>query len=105
MRTDLKSRLGRASAAIAVGLVALVGVASTADAQSCNTPYSNCGWTWGGRYGAPPNAYYSYSAPGYPYSYGQRPSYGYYARQNSYPPAYYGNGGNAASQLGGLFVR
>jgi hypothetical protein len=105
MRTDLKSRLGRASAAIAVGLVALVGVASAANAQSCNTPWSNCGWTWGERYGAPPSNTYYYSAPGYPYYYGPQPSYGYYAPRNSYPPAYYGNRGNTAGQLGGLFVR
>jgi hypothetical protein len=107
MRIDLESRLVRASAAIAVGLVAVAGMASTASAQSCNTPWSNCGWTWGERYGAPPsNPYYSYSAPRYPY-YGQQPSY--YAPQNSHPPAYYGNGygngGNPVGQLGGLFVR
>ena len=103
MRTDLKCLLGRVSAAIAIGLVAMVGVASTASAQSCNTPYSNCGWSWGERYGAPPSGtYYS----GYPQYYGPQPSYGYYyVPQNSYPPAYYGNGGNTAGQLGGLFVR
>jgi hypothetical protein len=107
MRTDLRSRFGQASAAIALGLVALVGVASTADAQSWNGwvpnngynnsyyPYynrsSDPGWTWGERYGAPPNAYYS--APGY------------YAPQASYPPAYNSNPQAAIGQLGGLFVR
>lgn len=101
MRSDFRSRLGRASTAITVGLVALVGVASTADAQSWNgwVPYNGYypyydrsqdpGWTWGERYGAPPtNTYYQ----------------GYYGS-----PRYYGNGysngQSAASQLGGLFVR
>lgn len=103
MRTDLKCLLGRVSAAIAIGLVAMVGVASTASAQSCNTPYSNCGWTWGERYGAPPSGPHYSGSPQY---YGPQPSDGYYyVPQNSYPPAYYGNGGNAAGQLGGLFVR
>jgi hypothetical protein len=93
MRTDLKSRLGRATAAIVVGVATLVGVASTADAQDWRYhnwryhhwnrgnswalshgyydngyyPYYNRswnrGWTWGERYGAPPYAYYS--APRY----------------------------------------
>jgi len=114
MRTNLKSRFGRASAAIAVGFVALVGVGSTADAQNWNgwVPYngynnsqypyynrsSDPGWTWGERYGAPPATTY-YSAPGY-YA---RP--GYYVQQPSYPPAYYSNPQAAIGQLGGLFVR
>lgn len=109
MRVDLKSRLIRASAAIAVGLAAAVGVASTASAQTWNGwvpyngynssayPYYNRsmdpGWTWGERYGAPPPGTY-YQGQGYSY-----------APQNSYPRAYYGNGGNTAGQLGGLFVR
>jgi hypothetical protein len=113
MRTDLKSRLGRASAAIAVGLVALAGVASTANAQNWNGwipnngynnsqyPYYNRswdrGWTWGERYGAPPNAYYS--APGY-----YAPQ-GYYPPPASYPPAYGANPQAALSQMFGLFVR
>ena len=103
MRTDLKVRLGRAAAAIAVGLAAVAGVASTASAQTWNGwvpyngynnsyyPYYNRsqdpGWTWGERYGAPPAGTYYYQAPGY------------YAA-----PGYYGNGQNAG-QLGGLFVR
>jgi hypothetical protein len=33
MRTELKGRLGRTAAAIAVGIVALTGAAATADAQ------------------------------------------------------------------------
>ena len=109
MRIDLKSRLIRASAVLAVSLVAVAGVASTASAQTWNGwvpyngynnssyPYYNRsqdpGWTWGERYGAPPAGTY-YQGQGT-----------YYAPQNSYPQSYYGNGGNAASQLGGLFVR
>ena len=73
MRTDLQSRLSRTAVAIAVGVVALAGVASAADAQSCNTPWSNCGWTWGERYGAPPR--------GANYSYYQ----GYHPPQQYYP--------------------
>ncbi|MBN9087935.1 MAG: hypothetical protein J0J01_13570 [Reyranella sp.] len=114
MRTNLKSRLGRASAAIAVGLAALMGVASTADAQSWNgswVPYNgynspqypyyqrsqNPGWTWGERYGAPPaNTYYS--GQGY---YPQQQ--GYYARQQRF----YGSNPNpqALGQIMGLFNR
>jgi hypothetical protein len=101
MRTDRKSRL----VAIAVGVVAVAGVASTADAQTWNgwVPYNGYnnstypyyqrsqdpGWTWGERYGAPPaGTYYR----------GQ----GYYAPNSG---SYYGNGQSAAGQLGGLFVR
>ncbi len=103
MRTDLKYRLGRASAAIAVGLMAVMGVASTASAQTwngwvpCNGynnstyPYYNRsqdpGWTWGERYGAPPVGTY-YQAPGYDAA-----------------PGYYRSGQSPAGQLGGLFVR
>jgi hypothetical protein len=93
MGIDIKNRLGRISAAIAVGLVAVMGVASTADAQTWNSynggyyyppltnapyngPYSNRGWTWGERYGAPPTGYYAnrgyYAAPP-SYSYGSNP--------------------------------
>lgn len=109
MRTDFGSRLGRASAAIAVGLVALAGVASTADAQSWNGwvpyngynnstyPYYNRsqdpGWTWGERYGAPPAGTYHQDYYGSPRYYGNGYNDGYGNRQNS------------ASQLGGLFVR
>lgn len=111
MGTDFRSRLGQASAVIAVGLVALGGVASTADAQSWNGwvpyngynnsryPYYNRsqdpGWTWGERYGAPPSGTY-YSAPSY---YGSRRYYG-----NRYYNGY-NNSQNAPSQLGRLFVR
>ena len=101
MRTDRKSRL----VAIAVGVVAGAGVASTADAQTWNgwVPYNGYnnstypyyqrsqdpGWTWGERYGAPPaGTYYR----------GQ----GYYTPNSG---SYYGNGQSAAGQLGGLFVR
>jgi hypothetical protein len=112
MRSDIKSRLCRASAAIAVGLVAAAGVASTADAQSWNGynggyytppltnapyngPYSNRGWTWGERYGAPPNAYYS--------NQGYFTNQGYYAPQGSYS---YGSNPQAAfGQIMGLFAR
>jgi hypothetical protein len=98
MRTHLRSRLGRASAAIAVGIVTLVGIASTADAHdwryhhgryhhwnrgngwALNNGYYtgyypyyhrswDRGWTWGERYGAPP-----------PYAYYQAPAY--------YPPTF-----------------
>jgi hypothetical protein len=110
MRSNSMSRLGRASAAIAVGVVAVAGVASTANAQNWNgynggyytnapynSPSSNRGWTWGERYGAPPNTYYQ--APGY-----YAPQQGYYSQQNSYPT--YGPNPNAAlGQLQGLFVR
>ena len=110
MRIDFKSRLVRASAAIAIGLAAVVGVASTASAQSWNGwvpyngynspayPYYNRsqdpGWTWGERYGAPPaGTYYQ----------------GYYSSPRHYGNGYYGNrynnGQNSPSQLGGLFVR
>ena len=100
MRIDFKSRLVRASAAIAVGLVAVAGVASTASAQSCNTPWSNCGWTWGERYGAPPGTSYY-------------PQQGYYPQQQYYrqpyyqpQPSYYGSNPQAAAgQLFGMFVR
>jgi len=107
MRTGLTRRLGRVSAAIAVGLVAVAGVASTADAQNWNGwvpyngynssayPYYNRsmdpGWTWGERYGAPPAGTYYQGR-------------GYYAPRSSYPQGYYGNG-YSAGQLGGLFVR
>jgi hypothetical protein len=108
MRTDFGSRLGRASAAIAVTLAALVGVASAASAQSCNTPWSNCGWTWGERYGAPPpGANYSYyqgyypQQRYYPQQYYQQP---YYQSQPSYP-AYGSNPQAAVGQLFGMFVR
>lgn len=110
MRTDLQSRLSRAAAAIAVGVVALAGVASAADAQSCNTPWSNCGWTWGERYGAPPPAAnYSYYQGYYPQQqyYPQQPYYRqqpYYQPQPSYP-AYGSNPQAAVGQLFGLFVR
>jgi hypothetical protein len=94
MRTDLKSRLGRASAAIAVGIVALTGAAATADAHDWrysqwrhhhhwnngwavrdgyypyyNRPYYRSwdrGWTWRERYRPAPYGYYA------------APSYGYY---------------------------
>ena len=110
MRSDLKSRLGRASAAIAVGIAALVGVASTASAQNWNggwVPYNGYnssrypyyqrsqdpGWTWGERYGAPP--YYS--------------GRGYYAQQQrSYPQRYnynYNSNPQALGPLNGLFAR
>jgi hypothetical protein len=111
MRTDFRSRLGRASAAIAVGLVALMSVASPADAQTWNRwlpyngynnstyPYYNRswdpGWTWGERYGAPPSGPY-YPAPS---SYGSRRYYG--NRDNNG----YFNRPSAPGQLGGLFVR
>ena len=104
MRTDMKSRLVRASAAIAVSLAALAGVATTASAQSCNTPWSNCGWTWGERYGAPPpGANYSYYQGYYPQQqyYPQQP---YYHPQPSYP-AYGSNPAAAVGQLFGMFVR
>jgi hypothetical protein len=116
MRTDSRSRLGRAAAAIAAGLVAVAGVASTAVAQNWNgynsgyyhypqynnapynSPYSNRGWTWGERYGAPPNAYYSYSRPGY---YAQQPTY-----PQTYGPQTYGSNPQAAlGQIMGLFAR
>jgi len=108
MRTGFRSRLGRTSAAIAVSLAALVGVASAASAQSCNTPRSNCGWTWGERYGAPPRgANYSYyqgyypQQRYYPQQYYQQP---YYQSQPSYP-AYGSNPQAAVGQLFGMFVR
>ena len=110
MRTIFKSRLGRAAAAMAAGLVAVVGVAATANAQNWNgynsgsyyypqynnapynSPYSNRGWTWGERYGAPPaNTYYS----------GQR----YYAPRQSYPQTYGSNPQAALGQIMGLFAR
>ena len=110
MRTGFRSRLGRISAALAVSLAALVGVASAADAQSWNGwvpyngynnsryPYYNRsqdpGWTWGERYGAPPAGTYSQ---------------GYYGPQRYYRHGYnnngYSNGQNSTGQLGGLFVR
>ncbi len=106
MRTDLKSRLGRVSAAIAVGLASMVGVASTAGAQTWNGwvpyngynnstyPYYNRsqdpGWTWGERYGAPPVSTY-YSAPGY-----YRAPYG---------NGYSGNGQTGPGQVDWLFGR
>ena len=81
MRTDLKSRLGRVSAAIAVGIVALTGAAATADAHDWrydqwrhrhwNNGYYNNGyynrswdngWTWRERYRAAPYGYY-YAPP------------------------------------------
>ena len=108
MRTDFRRRLGRASAAIAVGLAALVGVVSTADAQSCNTPWSNCGWTWGERYGAPPRgANYSYYQGYYPQQqyYPQQPYYGSRRYSGNRYNNGYNNGQNVPSQLGGLFVR
>jgi len=108
MRSDLKSRLGRASAAIAVSLVALAGVASTADAQTWNggwVPYNGYntpqypyyqrsqdrGWTWGDRYGAPPAGTYSS---------GQ----GYYTRPPAYPQGY-GSNSQGLGQIMGLFTR
>ena len=108
MRIDLKSRLVRASAAIAVGLATVVGVASTASAQSCNTPWSNCGWTWGERYGAPPpGVNYSYNQGYYPQQQYYRQQYyqqPYYQSQPSYP-AYGSNPQAAVGQLFGMFVR
>jgi hypothetical protein len=109
MRTDLKRRWGRASAAIATGLAAVAGMAATASAQTWNgynggyyypqynnapynSPYSNRGWTWGERYGAPPNTY-SYPAPGY------------YAQQPAYPQTYGSNPQAALGQIMGLFAR
>src|SRR5579883_2083999 len=110
MRSYVKGLFARASVAIAAGVIAFAGAASTADAQNWNGwvpyngynssspyPYYNRsmdpGWTWGERYGAPPYGAYDQGR-------------GYYHRpQNSYPAPYYGNGGNAAGQLGGLFVR
>ncbi|MFI5033151.1 MAG: hypothetical protein ACHQPH_20850 [Reyranellales bacterium] len=100
MRIDLKTRLVRASAAIAVGFVAVVGVASTASAQSCNTPWSNCGWTWGERYGAPP------SGTNYSYYQGYYPQQQYYPQQPYYQSQPYGSNPQAAvGQLFGMFVR
>jgi hypothetical protein len=111
MRIDLKSRLVRASAAIAAGLMAVMGVASTASAQSWGNgwvpyngynnsqyPYYNRsqdpGWTWGERYGAPPAGTYYQGYSSSPRHYGN----GYYGHG-------YNNGQNPAGQLGGLFVR
>jgi hypothetical protein len=114
MRGDLTRRLGQATAACAVGLAA-VAAASTADAQNWNGynggyyppltnapyngPYSNRGWTWGERYGAPPNAYYS----------NQGYNQGYYAPQNSYSynsnPSYGANPQAALGNIMGLFAR
>ena len=111
MRTSLKKQFGRVSAVIATGLVAMIGVASTASAQTWNGwgngwvpyngynnstyPYYNRsqdpGWTWGERYGAPPAGTY-YQAPGY------------YVAPGTYGNGY-ANGQSAAGQLGGLFVR
>jgi len=109
MRTNLKSRLGRASATGALGLVAVIGVVSTASAQNWNGgwvpyngynspqyPYYNrsqdSGWTWGDRYGAPPaGTYYS----------GQ----GYYQQQRPYPQSYGSNPNQALGQIMGLFNR
>jgi hypothetical protein len=86
MRTNLMSRLGQASAAIAVGTLAIVAMAGSAQAD----PWHHHGWrnyynpyaprlalrSW-----APPPAYYAppayaYTQPGYypPSSYG---TYGY----------------------------
>jgi hypothetical protein len=104
MRTDLKSRLVRASAVIAIGFGAVAGMASAASAQTWNGwvpnngynnssyPYYNRsqdpGWTWGERYGAPPAGTY-------------------YQRQRNYyaPNSGSYNNGQSAGQLGGLFVR
>lgn len=59
MRTDLKSRLGRASAAIAVGIVALTGAAATADAHDWQ--YDNWRHHHRWNYGwAVNNGYYPY---------------------------------------------
>jgi hypothetical protein len=84
MRTNLKSRLGRASAAVAVGVMALVGVASTADArdwryQSWHRHHHH---HWNGW--AVSNGYHHryYHRHWRPYAYYPAPRY-YYA-----PPAY-----------------
>ena len=115
MRTNLKSRLGRVSAAIAVGVAAVVGVASTADAQTWNggwVPYNGYntpqhpyyqrsqdpGWTWGERYGAPPASTY-YSGQGY-YAQQQRP----YPQRYNYSNNYNSNP-QALGPLNGLFAR
>jgi len=100
MRTVLKNRLGRAVATATAGVIAVMGVATTADAHdwrhygwrhhngygwngpanrwALNSGYyynrSWDGWTWRQRYyGAP-----VYAAPAYrPYYYGA-PAYAYY---------------------------
>lgn len=106
MRSNIKGRLGRAAAAIAVGVVALTGMAATADAQWGNRwnngyyynngynngyyPYYNRsmdrGWTYGERYGyAQPRYYGGYAPQGYYYS---QP--GYYAQPGLNPQAIIG---------------
>jgi|SRR5690349_11248314 hypothetical protein len=84
MRTNLKSRLGRASAAVAVGVMALVGVASTADARDWR--YNN--WHrhhhhWNGW--AVSNGYHPYYHRHW--NRGWRP-YAYYPAPRYYAPSY-----------------
>ena len=92
MRTNLMNRLGRVSAAVALGALAVVAASASAQADPWHRHHWKYSYNpyWNGPFAAlrwGPPAYYAPPAYTYypqPYRYYPPPAYGYYGPEPSY---------------------